>query len=80
MIFMIPVNEAEPNADGEMGSVTFDRVDTGSFCARTNKRKLHDYLIARGVPRKNLKRTMKGLGFTGAILAPTQVELNRMGK
>ncbi len=80
MIFMIPINEAEPTKDGELGSVTFDRVDTGSYCARTNKRKLKEYLLARGVPRTELKRTLKGLGFTGAILAPTQIELNRMGK
>jgi hypothetical protein len=74
MKFIIAVNEEEEKPDGTKGTVTFDHVETGSLCARTNRRKLHSYLTARGVPKNELKRTMKLLGFTKDVLGATVQE------
>lgn len=65
MIFIVPINEAQP---GE--SQTCDIVDTESDCPRTNKRKLKDYFMAQGVPKGHLKRVMKAFGFWGEGLRP----------
>lgn len=78
MKFVIAVNEAEEKADGTKGTVTFDHVETGSFCKRTNKRKLHQYLLARGVPKRELKRTMKALGFVDSELGITHKEREQL--
>lgn len=59
MQFIIPINEAEAREDGTQGTVTFDIVETNSQCARTNKRKLREYLLARGVKRTELKKVLK---------------------
>ena len=59
MQFIIPINEAEAKEDGTKGSVTFDVVETNSQCARTNKRKLREYFIARGVKRTEVKKVMR---------------------
>lgn len=75
MKFIIAVNESEDLPDGTKGTVTFDHVETGSTNMRTNRRKLHAYLEARGVPKKWVKQTMKKLGFDNAALAPTPTEL-----
>ena len=63
MRFIIPINEA---AQGE--SQTVQIVDTGTSCARSNKRILRSYFKQVGVPTPHLKRVMKCMGFTGATL------------
>lgn len=63
MKFHVPINVP---VDG--GSQTIHIVDTGSNCASTNKRKLKEYFIEMGVPRKHLKRVMKAMGFWGKSL------------
>jgi len=63
MKFSFPINEADGN-----GSVTVDVVETNSNCARTNKRKLKQYLTARGVPQKLHKKCLREMGFTGKRL------------
>lgn len=60
MRFIVPVNEA-----AEDESQTIHVVDTGSTCARTNKRKLREYFEAVGVPSKRVKHVMKSMGFWG---------------
>ena len=63
MKFYFPINESEQG-----GSVTVDVVNTESTCARTNKRKLREYLNARGVPEKEHKVVLKAMGFWGERL------------
>ena len=63
MKFLIPINVPEEN-----GSQTVDVVDTGSSCARTNKAKLREYFIWRGVPKYRVKHVMKKMGFWGDTL------------
>lgn len=60
MKFIIPINEPK---EGE--TQTIQIVDTGSSCARSNKRKLKAYFLYMGVPKNNLKRVMKAMGFWG---------------
>lgn len=64
MIFLIPLNDTTDK------SVTYVRVNTGSTCARTNKRVLRSYLEQVGVPTKHVKRVLKALGFWGNNLSP----------
>ena len=78
MKFIIAINEAEEKDDGTKGTVTFDHVETDSFCKRTNKRKLHAYLGARGVPKKYIKSTMKALGFVDSELGMTASEREKL--
>lgn len=59
MRFIIPINDAQ---DGE--SVTCDVLNTGTNCARTNRKYLRSYFLQRGVPVTQLKRVMKAMGFT----------------
>lgn len=80
MKFVIAVNEAEEKPDGTKGTVTFDHVETNSFCRRTNRKKLHQYLTARGVPKNELKRTMKLLGFDNAALGITPEERAQLSR
>lgn len=63
MRFVIQINES---VDG--GSVTVHVVDTGSDCARTNRRKLREYFLAMGVKVTELKKVMKAMGFVGERL------------
>ena len=58
MKYFIPINEAN---EGE--SVTVDIVDVGDVSERVAKRKLRQYLIARGVKAKEVKTVMKKMGF-----------------
>jgi len=80
MKFIVAVNEAEERPDGTKGTVTFDHIETNSYCRRTNRRKLHQYLAARGVPKSELKRTMKRLGFDNAALTLSAKERYAVGK
>jgi hypothetical protein len=57
MIFVIPLKEDEE------GNVACNVVDTGSDCARTNRRKLREYAMAAGVNKKDIKRFFKMMGF-----------------
>lgn len=59
MKFYVPINEAEV---GE--SQTVHVIDTGSNCARTNRRYLREYFLKMGVPVQHVKRVMKQMGFT----------------
>ena len=63
MRFIVPINDA---AKGE--SQTVQVVDTGSDCARTNKRKLRGYFKAVGVRSSRVKYVMKAMGFWGDTL------------
>ena len=80
MKFIVAVNETEELPDGTKGSVTFDHIETGTTCRRTNRKHLHAYLLARGVPKQYVKQTMKRLGFDNAALGPTQDEIKKMLK
>jgi|TARA_B110000908_G_C10188378_1_gene419186 hypothetical protein len=80
MKFIIAINEAEEKDDGTKGTVTFDHVETNSYCKRTNRRKLHAYLEARGVPKKHVKSTMKALGFVDSELGITVKERNHLSQ
>jgi hypothetical protein len=80
MKFIVAVNETEELPDGTKGSVTFDHIETGTTCRRTNRKHLHAYLMARGVPKQYVKQTMKRLGFDNAALGPTQDEIKKMLK
>jgi len=80
MKFIVAVNEAEERPDGTKGTVTFDHIETNSYCRRTNRRKLHQYLLARGVPKSELKRTMKNLGFDNEALTLSVAERYAIGK
>lgn len=80
MKFIVAVNETEELPDGTKGSVTFDHIETGTTCRRTNRKHLHAYLMARGVPKRYVKQTMKRLGFDNAALGPTQDEIRKMLK
>jgi hypothetical protein len=60
MRFIIPINEVE---DG--GSQTVQVVTTASDCAKTNKKILRSYFEQVGVPKKQIKRVMKAMGFWG---------------
>ncbi len=80
MKFIVAVNETEELPDGTKGSVTFDHIETGTTCRRTNRKHLHAYLMARGVPKRYVKQTMKRLGFDNAALGPTQDEIKKMLK
>lgn len=66
MRFIIAINESDK--ENGNGSVTFDAVETNSDVARTNKRKLKEYLLARGIEKKELKNVLKKLGFCGERL------------
>lgn len=72
MRFYIPINEAE---SGE--SQTVHVVDTGSNCARTNRRILREYFLKMGVPVTQLKRVMKAMGFTKDTLGVKRDSHNR---
>lgn len=61
--FLIPVNEAKV---GESQTVVI--VDTGTSCARTNKKILRSYFSQVGVPTPHLKRVMRAMGFIGDTL------------
>ena len=63
MRFIIPINEA---AEGE--SVTAHCVETGTTCARSNKRILRSYFKQKGVPTCDIKKVMKLMGFWGKEL------------
>jgi len=63
MRFLIPINEA---AQGE--SQTVQIVDTGTSCARSNKRILRSYFKQVGVPVYQIKKVMKAMGFVGGNL------------
>lgn len=63
MKFFIAINEAQ---EGE--SQTFDVIETGSDCARTNKRILKEYFLKVGVPQSRIKYVMKQMGFWGERL------------
>jgi hypothetical protein len=80
MKFIVAVNESEELPDGTQGTVTFDHIETNSVCRRTNRRKLHAYLKARGVPAKYVKRTMKELGFDNAALGITPEERKQLSE
>ena len=80
MKFIVAVNETEELPDGTKGSVTFDHIETGTTCRRTNRKHIHAYLMARGVPKQYVKQTMKRLGFDNAALGPTQDEIKKMLK
>lgn len=64
MRFFIPVNEQEKKEDGTFGSQTI-HVVFGTFCARTNKRRLKKYLTEMGIKAKEHKRVLKAMGFWG---------------
>ena len=63
MQFIVPINEAKV---GE--SQTLHRIDTGSDCARTNKRHLRTYFKKMGVLPSEMKKVFKAMGFVGEAL------------
>ena len=63
MKFIVPINEA---TEGE--SMTCHVVETNSINPRVNKRKLMAYFLEQGVPKAQLKRVMKSMGFWGNAL------------
>jgi hypothetical protein len=64
MRFIIPL---ESSIDPETGQeyVHNHVIETESDCAKTNKRKLKEYLTAQAVPEQHHKRVLKELGFWG---------------
>lgn len=66
MKFIVAVNASDK--ENGNGSQTFDIVDTESDMARTNKKKLKEYLSARGIEKKHQKGVLKRLGFYGERL------------
>tara|TARA_R110002020_G_scaffold438211_1_gene648646 strand:- start:489 stop:686 length:198 start_codon:yes stop_codon:yes gene_type:complete len=60
MKFYIPINVVE-----EGGSQTMDILDTNTTCKRTNKKLLRSYFIQKGIPKYDVKRVMKAMGFWG---------------
>ena len=60
MRFIIPINVP----DEQNGSMTCHVLDTGSSCARTNRKYLREYFLQMGVPVTQLKKVMKAMGFT----------------
>lgn len=69
MIFLVPINES---VNG--GSQTVHRIDTESTNPKVNKRKLRAYFIEMGVPKHNVKKVMKAMGFWGDRLGVLQDE------
>jgi len=67
MQFYIPMNDKDEEG---CTSVTYQVLDTGSDCPRTNKKQLMQYLRMWGVREFELKKVMKALGFWGAGLSP----------
>ena len=68
MLFIIPINEPEIDENGKEGSVTYHHLNTGSDCARTNKRILKEYLTKMGCYETEHKKILKSLGFWGKTL------------
>jgi hypothetical protein len=63
MQFVIPINEAKV---GE--SQTLHVLETGSDCARTNKKHLRAYFKKMGVLPAEMKSVFKAMGFVGKVL------------
>jgi len=72
--FHFDVNEAEVDEDGNSGSVT-RHIVYGTQCARSNKRRIRAFLKAYGVPVYLIKSVMKEMGFWGARLGGSNVQV-----